>query len=351
MINNTIQPTSDFIRDGDLDFDNPAIRDKLATLMGDNADFVNATELALAATGDSVATNAFMLGYAWQKGLIPLKQKSLERAIELNAVSVDSNKRTFRLGQLAAQGGHVVRPSALSLTSGGAVGPTGVEAIVAQRKSDLASYQSATYASLYESVVDRAVQAEARLEQTRGFAESVARNLYKLMAYKDEYEVARLYSDGEFLRRISRQFESGFKLQFHLAPPLISRRNSTTGELTKSTYGSWVLPFFKVLAKAKFLRGTWADPFGHTAERKTERKLISDYIKLVDQIGDQLTEANCEQAIEIMNWPQAVRGYGHVKDRNLAQASDRLERLLREFASGGARPEPKKGAAPLRAAS
>jgi indolepyruvate ferredoxin oxidoreductase len=351
VINDTIQPTSDFIRDGDIDFDNPATRDILATLMGGNANFINATELALASTGDSVATNAFMLGYAWQKGLIPLKQSSIERAIELNAVSVDSNKQTFRLGRLVAQGGPVVRSSAPSPILGGTAVPTGVEAIVAQRKSDLKSYQSATYASLYERVVDRAVQAEARLEQTRGFAESVARNLYKLMAYKDEYEVARLYSDGEFLRRISRQFESGYKLQFHLAPPLISRRDPTTGELIKSTYGSWMLPFFKTLAKAKFLRGTWADPFGHTAERKTERKLIQDYIKLVDEIGEQLTDANCEQAIEIMNWPQAVRGYGHVKERNRVQASDRLKRLLREFASGGARSEPKKGAAPLRAAS
>jgi indolepyruvate ferredoxin oxidoreductase len=350
VINNTVQPTSDFIRDGDLDFDNPALRDKLAILMGDNADFVNATELALAATGDSVATNAFMLGYAWQKGLIPLKHDSIERAIELNAVSVDSNKRIFRLGQLAAQGEHGVRSSAASLTSGGGGGPEGVEAIVARRKADLESYQNAALASVFENVVNRAIQAESRLGQPRGLAEAAAKNLYKLMAYKDEYEVARLYSDGEFLRRLHSQFESGFKLQFHLAPPLIARRNPATGELIKGTYGSWLLPVFKVLAKARFLRGTWADPFGYTTERKTERKLIHDYIKLVDEIGEQITEANWAQAVEIINWPQAVRGYGHVKERSLTQARHELEHLLRAFSSGAAGVEPNPGTVQPRAA-
>ena len=327
IINSTVQPTSDFIANGDMDFNDPLVRGALVKLMGSNADFIDATDRAVAATGDSVATNAFMLGYAWQKGLIPLKRESLLRAIELNAVAIESNKRAFAIGQNAA----VDRGAANAASAPKPSAPKDLESLVERRATELVRYMNAAYAARYRSVVDAAVEYEAGLSSPLGFARSVADNLYKLMAYKDEYEVARLYSDDAFIRKLKAQFEDGYSLRFHLAAPLISRRDPITHELIKRTYGPWLLPFFKLLAKAKSVRGTWADPFGRTSERKTERRLIEDYVALVHEIGARLNDGNADIALEIMNWPNGVRGYGHVKERKLAESRAQLAKLRLQF--------------------
>lgn len=339
VINGTVQPTSDFIGNPDMEFNDPLVRGALVSLLGPNADFVDATELAVAATGDSVATNTFMLGYAWQKGLIPLKQESLLRAIELNAVAVEANKATFAIGRRAAIDGSAAQ-------TGVAARPAATEdlaTLVDRRKAELVGYMNVDYAARYAAVVDKAVRYEQPLRQSRGFARSVAENLFKLMAYKDEYEVARLYADKDFTRKLKAQFEDGFTLRFHLAAPMISRRDPATNELIKRAYGPWILPFFRILAKAKFLRGTWADLFGHTAERKTERRLIEEYIALVDEVGSRLKTANAELATEIMNWPRGVRGYGHVKDRAIEKNRDYLDSLLAKFGAAGGRPASHSG--------
>lgn len=214
-----------------------------------------------------------------------------------------------------------------------------MESIIGRRAEDLCHHQDAAYAARDETRVRQAAAAEGRLGNAPGFALAVARNLYKLMAYKEEYEVARLHSDGEFKRKRDAQFEEGYKLQFHLAPPLIARRDAHSGELRKRSYGAWVQPLFGILARATGLRGTWADPFGYSRERQVERVLIREYEALVERVTEQLTMGNHAQAIAPMEWPENIRGYGHVKDRQLKAARAKLAELLLAFETSESREE------------
>jgi indolepyruvate ferredoxin oxidoreductase len=339
VVNDHVQPTAEFVRNTQLDFQSAGVLRSIRAAVSDQAHFVDATGIATALMGDSIATNLFMLGFAWQKGLVPLSLSALEQAIELNGVAVEANKRTFAWGRLAAHDPAAVETIARPSMRGGPAPVLSLSDLVARRKEDLEAYQDAAYAERYSRAVEEAAQAEARLGGASGYAEAVARNLYKLMAYKDEYEVARLYSDGAFKRQLQAQFEDGYKLEFHLAAPVLARRDPRTGEPRKQAYGGWMLGAFGLLAHGKRLRGGWADPFGYSEERRAERRLISDYETLTRRVGQALNPANHAEAIALAEWPQLIRGYGHVKLRGLAAANEKLAALVRAFEAAGAASE------------
>ncbi len=331
-------PTADFTRNADLAFPSEAMSSAITDAVGaDNAAFVDATRLATALMGDSIATNLFMLGYAWQAGMIPLSAAAIERAIELNEVSVDANKRAFAWGRKAVVDLEAVERAAAPATPVRIMPLTRrkaplLEDTIAIRREFLVKYQSERYARRYSRLVERVRAAE----QTRigdgkfRLTEAVARYFFKLMAYKDEYEVARLYTDGAFEQRLSNQFEGDYTLVFHLAPPLLARRNAK-GELMKREFGPWVFKAFKILARLRRLRGTPLDPFGRTTERRTERQLIVDYEAMVDRLLVDLDHARLGVAVQLASLPEQIRGFGHVKERHLQAAQTRRQELLAQY--------------------
>ncbi len=269
--------------------------------------------------GDSIYTNPMMLGYAWQKGWVPLEYASLMRAIELNAVAVDNNKTAFEWGRRAAHDPAAVEKLFASAQVIAMPEPRqGLAELVARRVAFLTNYQNAAYARRYEGVVNRVQQAESALGKTV-LSQNVAKYLFKLMAYKDEYEVARLHTDRSFHDKVGAMFEGDFKLNYHLAPPMIAKSNDK-GELQKQKFGPWMLGAFRVLAKLKGLRGTPLDPFGRTEERKMERALIDQYLASIEEVLQTLDAGNHAAAVEIARIPELIKGYGHVKARNVALA-------------------------------
>jgi indolepyruvate ferredoxin oxidoreductase len=320
-------PTAAFVHNADWKNPGDDCAGEIARAVGIAA--VGSFDADTAATrlmGDSIYTNPMLLGYAWQKGWIPLGRESLLRAIELNAVAVDNNKAAFEWGRRAAHDPQGVA----ALASPGQVlefkKRTSLDDMVATRVEFLTGYQNAAYAARYRAFVDKVRQAESALGKTL-LAESVARYLFKLMAYKDEYEVARLHTDPAFLGKINGMFEGDFKLNYHLAPPLLAKRNDK-GELQKRPFGPYMLTAFKLLAKLKGLRGTALDIFGKTGERRTERALIGEYRASIEEVLKSLTAANHATAVEIARIPEQIRGYGHVKERHLKAARVQWNALL-----------------------
>ena len=324
--------TGEFTRRPDLAFPANTLRLSVEAAAGAEAcDFVEATEIATALLGDSIATNMFMLGYAYQKGLIPIVHESLEKAIELNGAAVAMNTAAFRWGRRAGDDRAAVETL---LAPAENVVPLRIartlDEIVASRARHLAGYQNAALAERYKALVEKTRSAEQKTGQG-GLAEAVARNYAKLLAYKDEYEVARLHAEGAFQAGIERQFEGDYKVKFHLAPPLFASRDPKTGHLLKQEFGSWMLPVFKLLAKFKFLRGTAFDPFGRTAERKVERALIGEYEALVDELLAGLSPSNHGLAVRLASVPDDIKGYGHVKDAHLVKAQRKQAELLQQW--------------------
>jgi indolepyruvate ferredoxin oxidoreductase len=280
--------------------------------------------------GDAIATNPFMLGYAYQRGLLPVSGDALERAIELNGVAVAFNKRAFRWGRQAALDPAAVARAATPKPAPAL--PKTLDEIVAHRRAHLTEYQNAALADRYAALVERAREAERhRTPGMEGFALAVARNYAKLLATKDEYEVARLYTDGNFADRLAQQFEGDLKLKVHLAPPLWAQRDAATGQMQKRAYGAWVLPAFRILARLKGLRGTVLDPFSRSEERKEERRLIAEYETTAAELIAGLSPANHAAATALAALPDAIRGYGHVKAKSIAAAAVRRAALLEAF--------------------
>ncbi len=333
VINSRMTPTSHFTLNPDIDFHETHMRQVIRATAGDNlTDFVDATGLATALIGDAIATNLFLTGYAYQRGLIPVSAEAIARAIELNGIAVESNLRAFNWGRAAAHDLTSVEAAARPTLHRAAPVATELDEIIRIREVELSQYQDGAYASRYRSLVDRVRALEtAKGKGLSGLSESVARTYFKLMAYKDEYEVARLYADPKFAAALNTQFEGDFTLRFHLAPPLGSRRDPVTGELEKKEFGLWVLTLFRVLAKLKRLRGTAFDIFGHTRERRMERQLISEYEGLVEEILGGLTVDNHALAIEIASLPEQIRGYGHVKERNVEAVRAQQQHLLSKY--------------------
>ncbi|QIL88921.1 indolepyruvate ferredoxin oxidoreductase family protein [Microbulbifer sp. SH-1] len=283
-------------------------------------DVVEGHTLTKAALGDTLAANIFMLGFAWQKGLIPLGLNAIQQAIELNGVAVEGNLQGFAAGRLAAAD----RPALDRLLAKGEEKslPQGLEDIVAHRVAHLTGYQNVALARRYRALVDRVKAAEIlKVPGSEALAEVVARNYAKLLAYKDEYEVARLYSDGRFMQSLRENFAGDFELEFNLAPPLLSRFDKNLGRPRKMKFGGWMHRAFGVLAKLRFLRGSALDIFGYTAERKMERALIAEYEKLVNEVVGRLNAENHAAAIELLSYPDMIRGYGLIKDENVEKAN------------------------------
>jgi indolepyruvate ferredoxin oxidoreductase len=326
--------TGDFTRDPDMVYPEAELETAIRDAVGDEqATFLEATRQATALLGDSIATNMFMTGIAFQKGLIPLSLEAIERAIELNGVATEMNKQAFAWGRRAA-----FDPGGVERIAAPAAGParlapaTEIDDTVARRKQHLTAYQDAAYAKRYELLVRRIEVAEAaQAKGRRGLAEAVARYYFKLLAYKDEYEVARLYADPTFRSSVEAQFEGDYKIAFHLAPPLLARRDPTSGRPRKMQFGAWMMPVFGLLARLKGLRGTRFDLFGLTEERRTERRLITEYETVVEELIENLDQANHPIAVEIASVPERIRGFGHVKTAHLADAKRREVELLATF--------------------
>ena len=323
------------------DFFLPSERLKRTIVAGagrDNAHFIDATRLATALFGQSIGANMFLVGYAYQLGAIPLSATAIERAIELNGEAVAMNRAAFHWGRRA-----VVDRAAVEALAQPASAKRDAEHLsesfdemVERRAKFLANYQNAAYAGQYRALVDRAKATEAtRASGKCGFADAVARYLFKLMAYKDEYEVARLYTDGSFEKQVKAEFAGdSLRFEFHLSPPLLARRDKTTGLPRKMNFGPWVLPAFRLLAKLKFLRGTALDPFGYSLERRTERKLIEDYEAMLEEVFASLTPENHHLAVGLAAIPEKIRGFGHVKQRHLVTAKAEEAALLEQFRAG-----------------
>ncbi|RME61668.1 MAG: hypothetical protein D6782_13660 [Alphaproteobacteria bacterium] len=258
------------------------------------------------------------------------------QAIALNGVAVEANQRAFTLGRWAVYDGERVDKMLAAVGGAGADAPppARLDALIAHREALLTAYQDCRYASRYRALVERVRAREALCGQTsEALARTVAHNAAKLMAYKDEYEVARLYTDGDFAQALARTFAGKPKPYFHLAPPLLARRDPDTGLPRKRMFGPWLWPVLKGLARLKGLRGTWADVFGYQAERRLERQLIADYFALVEELCAKLGPANHGLALKLAALPERVRGFGHIKARQVAEMRAQQARLLANFRS------------------
>ncbi|MBC7992235.1 MAG: indolepyruvate ferredoxin oxidoreductase family protein, partial [Rhizobacter sp.] len=327
-------PTAAFVNNPDWQFPQASCEAAIAAAAGaKNVGAFDADHLAVKLIGDSLYTNPLMLGYAWQQGRVPLSHASLMRAIELNGVQVDNNRTAFEWGRRAAHDLAAVKALTQTAQVIEFVRKTKVlDEMVAKRVAFLTDYQNVAYAAQYQGFVEKVRVAEAPLASQK-LSEAVARYLFKLMAYKDEYEVARLHTDQGFLDKVAAQFEGDYKLNYHLAPPLLAKKNDK-GELVKQSFGPWMLGAFRVLAKLKGLRGTAFDVFGRTEERQMERALIAEYRDSIDEVLRGLNAGNLGLALAIASIPEDIRGYGHVKARHLATARPKWAGLMAQWRSG-----------------
>ncbi|MBA5636568.1 indolepyruvate ferredoxin oxidoreductase family protein [Duganella sp. LX20W] len=331
VVNLHEQPPGTFAQNADWQYPVDEVRALISESVGaeqfHSADFINATKLATALMGDSIAANLFMLGYAWQKGRIPLTEASLLRAIELNGVGIAANKRSFLWGRRAAVDFRRVEKIATPTQAVVVQMPQSLDTVIKRRVQFLTDYQDAAYAARYEQLVAQVRARETALGLGNKLTTAVAKSCFKLMSYKDEYEVARLYTDGRFVEQLQQQFEGDFTLKFNLAPPLLARKDAK-GHLVKAEFGSWMWHAFRLLAKAKGLRGGMFDIFGYTEERKMERALITEYRDMTAAILGKLTAENYETAVALAALPEKVRGFGHVKEKAVAQFHVEKARLM-----------------------
>jgi indolepyruvate ferredoxin oxidoreductase len=326
-------PTAEFTRERDASINKAGLLEKLTASAGAaNVLQLDAQETASRFLGDPIGGNILLMGYAWQMGLVPVGLTALMRAIELNGVAIDMNKRAFMLGRLAAADQsaleRLLRPARQVIQF---ATPKSLADTVAFRADWLTRYQNAAYARRYEEAVAAIERREIALEgggSRQQLSKAVARNLFKVMAYKDEYEVARLHADPAFHAQIAAQFEGDYQVAFHLAPPLLARRKPGSGVPAKMRFGGWMMPVFGVLARLKPLRGTLFDVFGYTQERKRERALRDRYLAFARELAVGLAAENKEAALKLAQLPDKVRGYGHVKLAALDMADTEWDALL-----------------------
>ena len=321
-------PVADFARKPDLRLPAQDLRRAIEERVRKGPFYaLDAHEIAVKLFADSIASNMFMLGYAFQKGAVPVSAQSIERAIELNGAAVEMNRNAFRFGRLAAHDGaaleRIVKPAVPKA-------PATLDEIVALRRQQLAAYQDEALAQRFAAQVERIRALEAERTPGRsGLAEAVARGYYKLLAYKDEYEVARLYTDGRFEAALKETFDGNHRLEFHLAPPLVAwKRDKVTGEPRKISFGRWMLPVFRLLAKGKRLRGTRLDVFGYTAERRREREMIHAYEATLAEIERRLGPETHRASVALAALPEEIKGFGHVKHANFEKAQKKQQTLL-----------------------
>jgi indolepyruvate ferredoxin oxidoreductase len=351
-LNTHATPTAAFVHNTQWQFPSGGCEAALAAAVGtERLGAFDAEHIAVAALGDSIYTNPLLLGYAWQKGRVPLSYAALMRAMELNGVQVPNNQLAFEWGRHCAQHLDQVQAALLVRQVIEWVKKPSVAELIAKRMAYLSAYQDTAYAQRYQAQVLQVQQAESAWGKTR-LTEAVAHNLFKLMAYKDEYEVARLYSEGSFAQKIATEFEGDVQLHFHLAPPLLAKTNAQ-GLLVKQRFGPWMMSAFTFLARLKGLRGTWLDPFGHTAERKQERALIDKYqdqihsmLKILTSSPSGISTECYQKYIELASLPQDIRGFGHVKARHISQAMEKWQGLAAELVHLAGQPGSDKRSAP-----
>jgi indolepyruvate ferredoxin oxidoreductase len=335
ILNTDVAPTGDFQSNKHLDLNEARMREAVVAALAAGATHeLPASRLATELTGDSIGTNILMLGYAAQKGLLPVSVAGLQEAIRLNGTFVEGNLRTFALGRLAA---HAPEVLAKELAPAPLVPLKTVDDVLASRARLLTDYQDAQYAESYVSFVKDIRRRVAAVPGSEAFVRQVALTLARLMAYKDEYEVARLYTDPKFMQRIREQFAGDYTLSFNLAPPMLPGQDAS-GRPKKRRFGAWMLTAFRLLAPLKFLRGTPFDPFGYTSERRLERRLISEYRALIADIADRLNTTNLEAGIALARAASDIAGYGPVKEANAVAYAATLPVLLERFATALAVP-------------
>ena len=345
VVNATVTPTAEFVKNPNWVLPGSDLLRDITEACGggSNVAFVPATALATGLMGDAIASNMFMLGYAYQKGWVPLGAAALERAIELNGVAVEFNKKSFQWGRRAA-----LDPARVErIATPADVIPIdqhfsrNLDELVERRVKLLTAYQDEALARKYSSLVERVKAAEKDKVNSSKLAEAVARYYAKLLAYKDEYEVGRLHADAAFAKKIEGMFEGDYRLVYHLAPPLLARKDPLTGEPRKMRFGGWMLGVFRILKNLKALRGTAFDVFGYTAERRTERALIAEYEQAVETLLAGLSPANHAVAVQIASLPEDIRGFGHIKLKSVAAARKKRDELLAAF---GAKPDQRAAA-------
>jgi len=320
LVNTHEVMTGEFTRHPDLKFPAADLRESITKAVGSECvEFVDATKYATNIFGDTIAANMFMLGYAYQRGLVPISSEAINAAIELNGAGVKMNKEAFLWGRRAALSPSsaeralvAAKPVRESLQIS-----TSLDEVIERKVKFLTGYQNAAYGERFRALVNRVRDWERAVTPRRDtVARAVANGYFKVLAYKDEYEVARLHSSPEFIESIRQQFEGDFRIAFNLAPPLVAGKDELTGEPRKKEYGAWIFPVFRMLAKLKVLRGTPLDVFGYTAERQMERGLITRYEQTVDEILRHGNSRNYQAAVRAATMVEKVRGYGHVKERN-----------------------------------
>jgi indolepyruvate ferredoxin oxidoreductase len=344
ILNADVAPTVEALRNPDWRFPEARLRaDLLATVGSDSVDWVAAQRLAVALCGDSLFANPFMLGWACQRGWLPVTRAALERAIELNGAAVPANLAAFLWGRRAAADFAAVTQEAFGTpqVDSTTLVDEPLDAIVELRARHLTRYQNLTLAQRYKDLIARVQQAELGVLGEKALAvdglqlsEAVAQQYFRLLSYKDEYEIARLHSDPAFLERLRQQFEGDWSLRFHLAPPGLARVDPLTGRPRKIAFGPWMLPVFRGLAGLKFLRGTVFDPFGMTAERRQERALIVEYEGLIEELLRGLSPQTLALAVKLARIPEHIRGFGVVKESNFKRVRRDWNDLLAQWREG-----------------
>jgi indolepyruvate ferredoxin oxidoreductase len=335
VVNTEISPTRAFARDPDWTVDTDGLVARIAERAG-HVDRIAATRIARELLGDPVGANMFMLGFAWQRGWVGVSRVALERAIELNGVAVAFNSSSFNWGRVAAHDPEQLQ-RALRPENGGrqaAVKLDRLADIVAHRSGELAAWQNGAYANRYRKVVDRIAGVERSVANGIGaqgdkerLATAVARYYYKLLAYKDEFEVARLHASPAFREELERNFEGDFKLRFHLGAGPFARYVEGSDKPRKREVGAWIMPVFSVLSKLRFLRGSFADPFRNGAERKLALESIARYEADLERIAAELDADRLDLAVEIASWPEHLRGFGHVRQAHAIRVIEKRDEL------------------------
>ncbi len=333
-----VVPTADFARNPDWTLDAQSLTERLRTVLGERVLLIEGLRLSRALLGDAIASNMMMLGAAWQRGQVPLPLSAIERAIELNGVAVRMNLDAFTWGRRVA-----FDPEAVERFVAEASGPRAqpirivpratknTAEIVQHRSTHLVAHTGRSLARRYEELVARVRSAETTLALGDGFSRAVADNYHKLLAVKDEWEVARLYAHPDFREQLAREFEGDFKLHFHVGAWPFARRDTATGVVTKAELGPWLLHVFRLMASLRGLRGSWLDPFRDNAERRLERALIDEYERDVDELLQGLSARTAPIAARIAALPGKIRGYGHVKEANARSAQAERAALLADW--------------------
>ena len=330
IVNGDAVPTLAQRLDPDARLDVERLRRAIIDAAGaEQCGFLDASEIAVHLAGDAIYANMVMLGFAWQQALVPLALDSILRAIELNGNEVAANLHAFALGRRAAHDPAAVQAALQPCRDEGL--DDSLDALVRRHTAFLGDYHDTAYAHRYRVLVSRVREAESGVAEVERLATAVAQSYFRLLAIKDEYEVGRLYADGAFGRELERRFTGDYRIRYHLAPPLIARPDPVSGRIRKRVYGPWMGVAFRVLARMRGLRGTWLDPFGHTAERRMERRLVSEFEATVADLLEGLRSDNLDLAVEIASLPQKMRGFGHIKTANVEAAKRREAQLLADY--------------------